>query len=71
MFISKRKFNLAIEEAKRETEQKMWEIQRVSQLEEEVHHRIDDLAKRVASIEDSKKKWWKFPRECPFAIKRW
>lgn len=71
MFISKRKFNLAIEEAKRETEQKMWENQRINQLETEVHRRIDRLEERVASIEDSKKKKGKFPHECPFTIKRW
>ncbi len=53
MFISKKKFKEAIEKAKFETEEKMWERKRLNDLEEILHNRINALESRIAVLEGS------------------
>lgn len=53
MFISKKKFNEAIEKAKREAEEKIWEFQRFNNLEEQLNRRIDILERRIIELEGS------------------
>lgn len=51
MFISKKKFNEAIENAKREECERMWERERFNRLEEHLNRRIGDLEKRLWNLE--------------------
>ena len=53
MFISKKKFKEAIEKAKFETEEKIWERKRFNDLEETLHRRIDVLERRIIELESS------------------
>lgn len=55
MFISKKKFNEAIAEAKKETEMKIWENQRFNELEGNLHRRIDVLERRIIELESKGK----------------
>lgn len=53
MFISKKKFKEAIEKAKCETEEKMWERKRLNDLEEQLYRRMNALEERIAVLEGS------------------
>lgn len=55
MFISKKKFKEAIEKARFETEEKMWERKRLNDLEDILHKRIDALESRIAVLEGKNK----------------
>lgn len=55
MFISKKKFKEAIEKARCETEEKMWERKRLNDLEDILHKRIDALEQRVNELEGKSK----------------
>lgn len=43
MFISRRKYEEAIEKAKRETEERIWQSQRICDLEDRLNRRIDEV----------------------------
>ena len=55
MFISKRKFEEAIANAKmqavKETEEKIWQHERMNRLEDDLHKRIAALEGRVYNLE--------------------
>ena len=55
MFISRKKFEEAIENAKvqaaKETEEKIWQHERMNRIESEVHSRIAALEDRVYKLE--------------------
>ena len=55
MFISKKKFEEALEEAKaqavKETEERIWQLERMNRMESELHTRIAHLEDRVYQLE--------------------
>lgn len=55
MFISRKKFEEALENAKiqsaKETEERIWQQERTNRMEEELHRRIADLECRVYKLE--------------------
>ena len=53
MFISKKKYNEAIEKAKWEAEERIYQNQRFSNLEEQLNRRIDILERRIIELEGS------------------
>lgn len=55
MFISRKKFEEALEEAKaqavKETEERIWQLERMNRMESELHTRIAHLEDRVYQLE--------------------
>lgn len=51
MFIRKKDFNEAINKAKEETREKIWEMERNERREKELRNRMYDLEKRIYALE--------------------
>lgn len=55
MIISRKKFNEAIEYAKKAECERMWEMERFNSLEEHLNRRIGDLERRLLGLECTNK----------------
>lgn len=56
MFISKKKYNEAIEKAKREAEDRAWQVNHINRLEDNLHHRMNELEDRIIKLEGNRNK---------------
>lgn len=56
MFISKKKFNEALEKARCEVADKMYQNDRINNIENNLHRRIDVLEERITALETKGKR---------------
>ena len=53
MFISRKKYESALEEARKEGAEKVWEQQRMDNCVSEVHRRMDAVCERLSRLEEA------------------
>ena len=63
MFISRKKFNAALDEARKEGAEKVWEQQNRERFAADVCHRFEEMEKRIAHMEEAHRPVKAYPTE--------